>query len=127
MSAGEAAARTTAVRAALTIGPVETEYLRVGAGAAVVVLAPGLAGAVQQGEVPAAWQGRRLIVPLRTTIAALATHDGAPSPLAAWLRGLLDGLGIGAVTLVVPPPLEGEVRRFAASHPGEVERVVVAP
>ncbi len=125
MRADGGAAGAMPVRAALTIGPVETEYLRVGTGTAVVVLAPVLAGEVQRGAVPPAWQGRRLIVPLHTTIAALAPGDDAPSPFARWLRGLLDGLGLEGVILAASPSLEAEARRFAAAHAGEVERVVI--
>lgn len=120
-------ARAEPARAALTVGAVETEYLRVGNGAPVLVLDPRLAATIAAGEPPSDWSGHRLIVPVGTTIAALAPSAAHPDdPFGAWLRGFLDGLGLAAVTIVVSPPLEAAVRRFADDNPGEIARILPA-
>lgn len=116
------AVRAQPARAALTVGAVETEYLRFGSGHPVVVLDPALAARVDAGAVPARWQGHRLIVPTRTTIDVLAMPpaERGDAPFDAWMRGLIDGLGLSAITVVVAPRLTAEVRRFAARYPGEI-------
>ncbi len=125
-------ARSLPARATLMVGAIETEYLRCGAGAPVLVLDPVLAAAVRVGRVPAEWARHRLIVPERATIDALALpaadalHAAVHAPFATWLRGMIDGLGLAALIVVVSTPLVDEVRRFAAENPGEIERVVVA-
>lgn len=127
----EAVARALPARATLMVGAVETEYLRCGAGEPVLVLDPTLASAVRAGRVPARWRANRLVVPERTTIDTLATHSTdelrnvVRAPFDTWLRGMIDGLGLSAITVVVSPALEGEVRRFAAAHAGEIVRVEV--
>lgn len=120
-------ARAMPARASVTVGAVETEYLRVGAGTPVLVLDHALAAAVRRGEVPGAWRAHRLVVPERTTIDALAAPaDGhGPTPFDAWLRGMIDGLGLAACTVVASAPLAAEVLRFATRHPDEVVRVLV--
>ncbi len=122
----EGPARAAAARAALTVGMVETEYLRCGSGRAVLVLDPALTAAIESCEVPPALRGVRLIAPLRTTIEALATPVAAGSAGAfdAWLRGMIDGLGLADLTVMVVPALEADVRRFVAAHPGEIAEVI---
>lgn len=125
----EVIARALPARATLMVGAVETEYLRCGAGEPVLVLDPALAAAVRAGRVPARWQANRLFVPERTTIDALAmrvtdeARGAVRAPFERWLRGMIDGLGLSATTVVVSRSLEDEVRRFAAAHPGEIVRV----
>lgn len=112
--------------ASLTVGPVETEYLRVGNGPVVVVLDPRLAARVRDGATPDGWAAHRLIVPMRTTIEALVLPDeGRGTVFDAWFRGLLDGLGLAAVTVLAAPAIAREVERFAGAHPGDVACVVV--
>lgn len=114
--------RATPARAALTVGSVETEYLRTGAGRPVLILTPAIAAAVERGRIPDSLRDCRLIVPTRTTIDALAMPaDGAP--FAHWLRGLIDGLGLDRLTVVASLALADEVRRFAAANPGEIVEV----
>ncbi len=125
----EVVARALPARATLMVGAVETEYLRCGGGDPVIVLDPGLAAAVRAGRVPARWQANRLFVPERTTIDALAmrvtdeARGAVRAPFERWLRGMIDGLGLSAITVVVSRSLECEVLRFAAAHPGEIVRV----
>lgn len=119
-------ARAQPACASLTVGAVETEYLRTGSGPVVVVLEPRLAAQVRAGAVPEVWAAHRLIVPTRTTVEALVLTDArGGSAFDAWFRGLLDGLGLSAVTVVVAPSLARDVERFAAAHPDDVDRVVV--
>lgn len=126
-------ARAGAARAALTVGTVETEYLRCGSGRPVLVLDPRLTAAIAASEVPLELRDRRLIAPLRTTIEALATPVsavGAASAAASaaafdsWLRGMIDGLGLSDLTVLVVPSLEADVRRFVAANPGEIAQVI---
>lgn len=120
-------ARGPALRAVLTVGAVETEYLRCGSGRPALVLSPALAAAIEAGDVPPVLREMRLIVPVHTTIAALAAPaDAAHSALGVWLRGMIDGLGLEGLTVVVAPSLAPELRAFAEAHPTEIERVVVA-
>ena len=122
------AARAVPARAALTVGAVHTEYLRFGHGAPLLVLDPRIAADLEAGTVPAVLRGMRLIVPVRTTIEALATPaaDGHV-PFDRWLRGMIDGLGLHELTVLVAPALEPDLRRFAAAHPGEIVAVLPAP
>lgn len=121
-------ARAMVVRASLSVGAVETEYLRAGAGPPVVILDPWLAAAVHGGTIPDPWRGHRLIVPMHATIEALAAPADArtATPFDAWMRGLLDGLGLTGTTVVVGAALEREVRRFGEQNPGEIARIVLA-
>ncbi len=120
-------ARGAALRAVLTVGAVETEYLRWGSGRPALVLSPALAAAIEAGDVPPSLREMRLIVPVHTTIEALAAPaDAAHSVLGAWLRGMIDGLGLDGLTVVVAPSLAPELGAFAAAHPNEILRVVVA-
>ncbi len=119
-------ARGHALRAVLTVGAVETEYLRCGSGRPALVLSPVLAAAIEAGDVPPAWRGMRLIVPVHTTIEALgAPEDPTESVLGSWLRGMLDGLGLGSLTVVVAPSLARDVLDFAKANPNEIVRVII--
>lgn len=118
--------RGPALRAVLTVGAVETEYLRCGSGPPALVLSPALAAAIEAGDVPPAWRGMRLIVPVHTTIEALATPaESARSAVHVWLRGMIDGLGLHGLTVVVAPPLARDLLAFADAHPHEIVRVVI--
>jgi hypothetical protein len=118
--------RGPVLRAVLTVGAVETEYLRCGAGRPVLVLSPALAAAIEAGAVPPTLRDVRLIVPMHTSIDALASpRDATQSVLAVWLRGMIDGLGLGGLTVVATPALAAEVRRFAEANPSEAVAVVV--
>ncbi len=123
----DAVARAEVARAAVSVGPVETEYLSIGRGAPVVILDPELALAAEEGRIPDSLRGARVIVPvfLRTTIAALTspTREGGPA-FDGWWRGFIDGLGLSGVTVVVPPALEADVRRLADASPGEIVRII---
>ncbi len=115
--------RAAPARAALTVGSVETEYVRCGSGPPVLVLAPALAAEVERGRIPEAFRAHRLIVPTRTTIDALAM-PASGAPFARWLRGMIDGLGLDQLTVVVSHALADEVRRFSAANPGEIVDVI---
>lgn len=121
----EGPVRGPALRAVLTVGAVETEYLRCGSGRPVLVLHPALAEAIEAGDVPSGLRDARLIVPVHTTVAALASPRSDAAPFDLWLRGLIDGLGLSGLTVMVAPPLAREVSAFAAAHPEEIVRVVV--
>lgn len=121
----EAAARVGMSRAAVSVGPIETEYLSIGRGAPVVILDPGLALAAEEGRLPDTFRGGRVIVPVHTTVTALATpaRDGGPA-FEVWWRGFVDGLGLSGVTVVVPAALEADLRRLADASPDEIVRII---
>lgn len=117
--------RGPALRAVLTVGAVETEYLRCGSGRPALVLSPAVAAAIEAGDVPPALREMRLIVPVHTTIEALAAPvDPTRTALDVWLRGMIDGLGLCGLTVVVAPPLLRDILAFAEVHPSEIVQVI---
>ncbi len=123
--ARNAAAGAGVARAAVSVGPIETEYLSIGRGAPVVILDPALALAAAEGLIPVSFSGGRVIVPLHTTVMALATPARAGGlAFDVWWRGFVDGLGLSGVTVVVPSALEADVRRLADASPGEIVRII---
>ncbi len=117
--------RVVMSRAVVSVGAVETEYLGGGRGAPVVILDPELALAAESGRIPASLRGGRVIVPLHTSVGALASpsRDGGPA-FDVWWRGFVDGLGLSGVTVVVPSAFEADVRRLADASPGEIVRII---
>jgi hypothetical protein len=105
-----------------------TRYRRLGTGWPVVLLAPGAGdgGALWPGLAEAVAAGARALLP------ALDAADAPPAALAATLRGFLDGLGLGRVSLVAAAPFGEAALRFARGDddPGDGDRVeclVVVP
>lgn len=118
-------ARGPAVRAVLTVGAVETEYLRCGSGRPALVLSSALAAAIEAGDVPPALRAMRLIVPTHTTLEALAAPtDPSRTALDVWMRGMIDGLGLCGLTVVVAPSLVHDVLAFADANPNEIVQVI---
>jgi hypothetical protein len=118
-------ARVDVARAAVTVGAVETSYVRVGSGP-VVVLLDERAGEAEVSALAPLTARARCIVPDRTTIFALSApgHVGE-TPFGRWLGGFLEGLGIYDVSIVAPSFLGGELRRFVESHRGVVSCIVL--
>jgi pimeloyl-ACP methyl ester carboxylesterase len=113
------------VRAIVDTGVVSTPYTRAGAGRSVVLLATDTgAGAPRLAS---------LLAPLATHFRVFAPElpdalSADPEALAAfscWLRDFLDGLGVSRASLVASETLASRALRFAASHGGRVDRVVL--
>ncbi|MHB1297119.1 MAG: alpha/beta fold hydrolase [Gemmatimonadaceae bacterium] len=123
----EVAARLLMTQGAVLVGDVETTYRRMGAGEPVVVLGFQVddGGRLESG-LEALAARYRVIVPGKMGIAALAgSRREGVVPFAAWLRGFLEGLGIGHAGVVVTPGMAVDVRSYAAAFPGQLTKVVV--
>ena len=110
-------ARSAAMKATLSAGTVDTEYLRCGSGRVVVALvAPELRARLLDGLAP----HRRLIMPITGT----AHAAGAPS-FSTWLRDFLEGIGASSASLVVTDPACADAIEFAGEYESGLERLVV--
>lgn len=98
----------------VTIGRLETPYRRSGAGRPILLLAavPGLFEELATGF--------RVIEPLRVPV---RPGDAA---WAAWLQGVIDGLGLDRPALVVDASCADAARRLAAVDPLRVGPVLDA-
>ncbi len=119
-------------RASVIVGTHETPYLRLGRGAPALYLAPNT-----ERETTRAWDvvtvlasTRRvtLLEPPHAT-AAQGSPQASPPALvpafAAWLNGLLDGLGIARAAIIAAEVYALRVLHFALTHGDRVERVVL--
>ena len=122
MSAADAGREV--VEAVVWMGGVETPYRRGGDGAFVLLLLPAT-GVEHDGLFEALAADFRVIAPLR-----LPHDDGPPrksgsgGPWEAWLRDLIDGLGLDRPPLVVDAALVKEVARCARVDPGRIRAVI---
>lgn len=107
--------------AVLTAGGIETPYLRVGTGRTVLVLRAGDRGDAPSPIVAALADRFRVIAPVPP--ARLA--DGGDDAFHAWLRDLLDGLGLDGVTLVADGAIAAPALAFALADPLRVRRVAL--
>lgn len=123
VTAGGATAVTTAT---LLSGGLETRYERAGAGAPVLLLAPG--GVDERGQTDSlvARLSARFRVIHPVGLPRVAERQGrargrpASLPVVSWLRGLIDGLGLGRCALVATDPFCLDALGFAL---GDTERV----
>jgi pimeloyl-ACP methyl ester carboxylesterase len=124
---GAVAGRGAVSHAVVCVGDVETAYRRAGSGEPVVVLGLGAGDDAWLLEELAPLVTRaRLIVPDRTTIAALAPECVASeSAFASWLSGFLQGLGLDRPHVVAPARFGPELERYARTRPDELGRVAV--
>lgn len=120
--------------AAVWVGGEETPYRRGGDGAPVLLLLPG-AGAGEGGLFAVLAAEFRVIAPLRLPRYGGPGGPGGPvgdgvggaaSPWESWLRGLIDGLGLGRPPLVVDAALVAEVERCSRVDPGRIRAVLPA-
>jgi hypothetical protein len=124
---GEAAEREAMARAVVSVGDVDTAYRRAGYGPPVIVLGIGVEAGERLPERLVPLIARcRVIVPEHASIGALLLPSGArATPFSSWFHGFLEGLGIVGVRVVAAAGFEPVLGRYAAAHPGELERLVL--
>jgi hypothetical protein len=111
-------------RAIVDAGAVATSYLRAGAGAPVVLLTSAHSDDVAGGPLLAGLAAHyRVIAP--DLAAGGPTPAGCPTCFAAWLRGVLDGIGAGCVSIVAEEAYALRVLSFVFSDPARVDRVAL--
>jgi hypothetical protein len=108
------------VRAILSAGEIETEYLRGGHGRVVILV---VTRELRHPLFVALASGCRVIMPVATTPAI--DGSASPSSWSGWLHDFLEGLGSTSVTLVVADPACQEAVRFVEEHPTQIERLVL--
>ncbi len=108
-------------RAVLTAGGVETAYVRVGAGAPVVLLRAGTDDGAPSPLALALADRFRVLAPVPP--ATLATNDG--DAFAVWLRDVLDGLGVDGATIVAEGAMAPPALAFALADPLRVRRIAL--
>ena len=113
--------RAEVARAVLCAGGVETTYVRVGAGATVLVLRATDREDAPSPLVLALADRFRVIAPLRPAALAGRGDDA----FAAWLRDLLDGLGIDGATILAEGAVAPAALAFALADPLRVRRVAL--
>lgn len=101
-------------RCRVSAGGVDTEYVRLGRGAPVLLLAAA------EGEEPPA-----LLAPLAARFRVIApttadSHAVSDERFSTWLRDFLDGLGVSAAGVVAEAGLGAAAFRFAAAEPARV-------
>lgn len=114
-------ARAVPTRAVLSAGGVETAYLRVGAGAPVVVLRAGAADGAASPLVLALADRFRVLAPVPPAGLAGRGDDA----FAAWLRDVLDGLGVDGATIVAEGAMAPPALAFALADPLRVRRIAL--
>jgi hypothetical protein len=111
-------ARTRAgspARAFVCVGAEETEYLRAGCGAVVVLL-------IAEFDDPAALA---LIALLSADFLVISPRIPRGVVFANWLSNLMDGLGFARVSIVAETPFVADVLRLAVEDEARVHRVAV--
>jgi pimeloyl-ACP methyl ester carboxylesterase len=103
------------IEAVVQTGRVETPYRRAGVGEPVLILA-GLA----EGEA-----GEWLFGQLAQRFRTIAPVLPAEVELEAWLRGLIDGLGLDQPALVASTAIGAGLLRFVALDPGRAGRLAL--
>lgn len=108
----------TAVRATVRVGEHETAYRTAGAGRPILLLhAPRGADAVLEVLIELLDGRRRIIHP--------ESPPPAPQAVSAWLRSLLDGLGLAPVGIVAHGELGLAALTFALLEPERVDRIAL--
>lgn len=120
-------AMTAFTRASVCCDAVETEYLRAGRGAPIVYIGSSATADEEGAAVLLRLASHfRVIVPLsKPAPPTVAPDDSIERPFGAWLRGVLDGLGIVTAGFVVERPAACAMLAFARDNPDFVERVVL--
>lgn len=115
MGEGARARAGSPARALVCVGAEETEYLRAGCGAVVVLLTGEYDG-------PAALE---LIALLSGAFLVIAPRVPRGTGLSDWLSRVMDGLGLVCASIVAETPFIVDVLRFAADDEARVHRVAV--
>lgn len=102
------------VRASVCAGGVETDYVRVGRGVPVLLLAA-----------PDDPDRDTLLRSLGAQARVIAPRIPAGVDFASWLRDFLDGVGVLPVRIVATGALVTPALEFAAADPSRVERVTI--
>ena len=115
MSESAGARAGSPARALVCVGAEETEYLRAGCGAVVVLLTAEYDG-------PAALE---LIALLSAAFLVIAPRVPRAVAFNVWLANLLDGLGFARASIVAETAFTADVLRFATDDDARVHRVAV--
>ena len=118
---------TAFTRASVCCDAVETEYLRAGRGAPIVYIGSSATADDEDTAILDTLASHfRVIVPIpKSAPTTRLPDDGAGTPFGAWLRGVLDGLGIVTAGFVVHRQTAHAMLAFARDNPDFVERVVL--
>lgn len=117
---------TPSFEAVLFAGATETTYRRAGAGKPVLMLFPGgLADPFAARLFEHLAAGARVFSPVQPANVGdgHGGQDRAPA-FSAWLRDLIDGLGLVRTTIVADEPVAGAALAFAENEPERVAAVV---
>lgn len=115
------AGQVAVTRCTVSDGVTDTPYRRAGRGAPVVVLAAAESRA--EGALLATLPHEfRLILPDVPVLPVAARDESLAFP--GWLRGFLDGLGLGGVAIVAEERFGAAALGFALLEPERVERLV---
>jgi len=103
----------------------ETRYIRTGSGPQLLLLADSREAEWARALVAALAARFRVFVP-ELPVSAVSAMEGPELDIAAaWLRGVIDGLGLDRPDLVVQEQLAPLIARFTATETGRVGRVTL--
>jgi len=103
----------------------ETRYVRTGSGPQLLLLADNREAEWVRALVEALAARFRVFVPELPVTAVSAIEGPELDIAAAWLRGVIDGLGLDRPDLVVQERLAPLISRFTATETGRVGRVTL--
>jgi hypothetical protein len=115
----------TPVRATVEHAGAATSYLRVGRGPVVLFLGDGSPSPHAGSLVAALAADFRVIIPESVSVRAMVTRHAPDTAFAWWLRGVLDGLGIGRARFVAEAALAPDVLQFVERNPERAECVAL--
>jgi len=116
-----------AIEAVVQAGATETHYRRAGSGPAVLLLFPGGADDPPAARLFARLARRFRVIaprPPASVRAAACFAGGDPTPVADWLRDLIDGLGLVRPGLVVCHAFGPAALAFSRTDPGRAGALV---
>lgn len=117
--------RTTWIEAVVTTAEAETTYLRAGSGAAVILLLDGGGGSDGRTLLQTLSVGFRVFMPRVTVSGDSAVRCGSTTADAlAWLRGVIDALGVENPLLAADDAFAAIAARFADVDPARTGGVV---
>jgi pimeloyl-ACP methyl ester carboxylesterase len=112
-------------RGTVHAGASTTDYLRAGCGAPVVLLGSAGPDPGERSLFAALAGGFRVIAPVLPPEPHAGPRDAAAPPFSAWLRGVLDGLGLAEASLVAEEAYALRALSFALTDPMRVSRVAL--
>lgn len=111
------------MRATVTVGDMETGYLRAGSGPALLLVLP--ASQTIGSSTTGGGTFDRLVDALSPHCRVFVPDADSALPFATWLRGFMDGLGLDSASLLTDDGVGADALDFARTHPERVERIVI--